>query len=425
MKVILLIAGLIFAGIGTGLFYLMIKPSLDAKNILENGVETSATLIGLGSNVSKGSDAYYWLKLSFVNSESETITYKTKSLYPQSFIKSQGIAEYNKNTNRYVVTEEPVLVMYLGDKAVIKEFVPVEHEEWTNWLAPGIFGGIGVLILLGMALAPVVGMFPFLQQLLALIGFIFIGGVFAGVGAGVYFWVLQPPMEAAKILKKGVETTATVIEAKSKVTSTTKSGSSSSTKALYYLNLSFVNAKGETITYKTNSMYDKYFLRKMNIATEINSTTGKYDEQQVQVMCLGAKAVVKEYVPEKTETFLWLFPIVFGAIGVAFWLALLWGIVKTTNDYIIKTTGAESTGVYVKHEEMTVNNEKLKTETPACNIFFTYENQNGEIIEAQTGYLLYHVHEAEALAAMGRFPVKYRGKKAMIMVDGKALQNTR
>ena len=232
MKIILVIVGLICTSIGTGLFYLLIKPSLDAKNILENGVETSATLIAVGSNVSKGSDAYYWIRLSFVNSEGETITYRTKSLYPAYFINGQGIAEYDRKTKRYEVKEEPVQVMYMGDKAVIKEFVPVEHEEWTNWLAPGFFGGIGILILLGLILAPIIGMFPFLQQLLALIGFIFIGGVFAGVGAGVYFWVLQPPMEATKILKKGVETTATVIEAKSKVTSTTKSGSSSSTKAL-------------------------------------------------------------------------------------------------------------------------------------------------------------------------------------------------
>jgi len=409
----LVIAGLICTGIGTGLFYLLIKPSLDAKNILKNGVETTATLIDIGSNVSKGSDAYYWIRLSFVNAAGETITYKTKSLYPAYFINGQGIAEYNKTAKRYVVTEEPVQVMYLGDKAVIKEFVPAEHEEWTNWLAPGVFGGIGVLILLGMALAPIIGMFPFLQQLLALIGFIFIGGVFAGVGAGVYFWVLQPPMEATKILKKGAETTATVIYADSKVTSTTKSGSSSSTKALYYLNLSFVNAKGETITYKTNSMYDKYFLRNLNIATEINSITGKYDEQQVQVLYLGEKAIVKGYEPEKTETFLWIFPIVFGIIGAAIWLALLWGIVKTTGEFIIKQTGDASTGIYLKHEQ--------KTGTIYYYVYFKYENKFQEIVETGTGFS-YQDFEAETLAAMGTFPVRYLGKKAVIAVDRKVLQ---
>ena len=355
MKIILAIAGLICTGIGTGLFFLLLKPSLDAKNILKNGVETSATLIDVGSSMSKGSEAYYWVKLSFVNSAGETITCKTKSLYPASVIKSQGIAEYTytlsyvnsagetitrktngiipkshfdeqgitnyQYTEGFEVTDEPVAAMYMGDKAVLKEYVPKVDEDWTNWLAPGFFGGVGVLILLGLALAPAVERYAVVAATVSFLLFAFIGFVFAGVGAGVYLWVLKPPMEAAKILKKGDETTATVIAAESNV--------AVNDKPKYYLILSYANAKGETVTYKTNSMYDKYFLRDMKIATEINSNTGKYDEQQVQVMYRGAKAVVKGYVPEKTEKFLWIFPIVFGAIGAGIWLALVWGIIKT------------------------------------------------------------------------------------------------
>jgi len=407
MKIILVIVGLIFAGIGTGLFYLLIKPSLDAKNILKNGVETTATLIDIGSNMSSN-EAYYWLKLSFVNPEGETITCKTKSLYPQSFIIKAGIAEHNSKTKKFELSEEPVQVMYMGEKAVLKEFVP-ENAGWATWIIPGFFGGIGMLILLGLILAPVVGLFPVIQQLLALIGLILVGGVFAGVGAGVYFWVLKPPMEATKILKKGTETTATVIYAESKLTETTKSGSTSSTKALYYLNLSFVNSKGETITYKTNSMYDKYFLRNMNIATEINSTTGKYDEQQVQVMYLGAKAVVKGYVPEKTEMFLWLFPIIFGAIGAAIWIALAWGIVKSTGEFIIKQTGTAGIGIYLKHEQRTVS------DATSYNIYYSFENKHGKIIENKSGALYIDEQKAEELIKKRSFPIKYIGKKAVII----------
>jgi len=241
MKIILAIVGVICIGIGALVFSLLIKPSLDAKNILKNGVETTARLIDIGSNMSSN-EAYYWLKLSFVNLDGKTVTCKTKSLYPQSYIIKSGIAEHNRKTKKFELTEERVQVMYIGEKAVLKEFIP-ENIGWATWIIPGFFGGIGVLILLGMVLAPIVGMFPIIQQLLALIGLMLVGGIFAGIGAGVYFWVLKPPMEAAKILKKGTETTATVIYANSKFTSTTKSGSSSSTKALYYLNLSFVNSK--------------------------------------------------------------------------------------------------------------------------------------------------------------------------------------
>jgi hypothetical protein len=145
-------------------------------------------------------------------------------------------------------------------------------------------------------------------------------------------------MEASKILKNGAETTATVIGADSKV--------AVNNTPHYFLILSYVNSEGERITYKTNSLYTENFLRKMKIAAKNNDTTGKYDEQEVQVMYIGAKAVVKGFVPEKNDLLLWLFPIVFGAIGAAFWITLAWGIVKGTAEFIIKHIGAAGTGIY-------------------------------------------------------------------------------
>jgi hypothetical protein len=68
---------------------------------------------------------------------------------------------------------------------------------------------------------------------------------------------------------------------------------------------------------------------------------------------------------------------------------------------------------------MTISNKKV--DTSARNIYFTFENQHGEIIEAQTGFLAFEDFEAEALAAMKTFPIKYKGKKAIIMVDRKEL----
>ena len=399
---VLVIFGLVFTGVGIGVFYLLIKPSLDAKDILKNGIETKATLMDIGSNMSKGSESYYWLKLSFVNSDGETITCKTDSLYPVSFIKGRGIAEYNQDAKKYEVTKEPVRVMYMGDKAVLKDFVPKDDEDWATWMIPGVFGGVGVLILLSLILGPVVGRFPVIQQLLGLILLVGVGFVFAGIGGGTYLWILKPPMEAAKILKNGTETTATVIEADSKL--------AVNNKPYYYLVLSYANSEGEEITCKTNSLYDKYFLWKMEIATEINHTTGKYDEQQVQVMYIGDRAVVKGFVPEKGDMWLWVFPVVFGAIGVGIWLALVWGIVISAGGFFIKYIGVAGTGIYLKHEQNTISG------VTTCNIYYTFENKHRKKIEAKTGFV-YRDFEAEGLAAMRRFPVRYIGKKSVVMVD--------
>ena len=333
MRIILLIAGLIFAGIGTGLFFLLIKPSIDARNILENGIETTATIIDINSNMSKGNERFFWLKLSFVNSAQEKITYRTKSIYPLSFITAHGIAEINNNAKKYKATNKPIQVMYLGNKAVVKDFIPKEDKDWTNWLGPGFFGGIGVLILLGLALAPLAEMFPVVRQTIGFLLLMFCGFVFAGTGAGVYFWVIKPPLEAAAILKNGVETTATVLGARTTGPTTRTTGSVSTTETYYSLKLSFVNSQGEEITYKTHSLYTEYFLRGFNIDVEYNPETGIYDKQTVQVIYLGNKAVKKGFVPEKAELYLWIFPIVFGTIGAGIWFALLWGIVAGLDSF--------------------------------------------------------------------------------------------
>jgi hypothetical protein len=352
---------------------------------------------------------------TYINAAGETITHKSISKISASYFKEQGITEY-KYTDKFELTQEPLQVMYVGDKTVLKEFVP-EDAGWSTWLIPGFFGGIGVLILLGLALVPVIGIFPIVGQVIAFLGLVFIGFVFAGIGASVYFWVLKPPMEATKILKNGTETTATVVEViDSKVSTTTTTSSGSSKKVisnrLYRLTLAFVNAKGEEIIYETKTIYTGSFIERMKIA----------EKETVQVVRLGNKAIVKGYEPDSTDDWLWIFSIVFGAIGIAFWLIIAWGIIKSIDEFIIKKHGFETTGIYLKHEKFTVPNKKNETESPACNIFFTYKNQNGEIVEVQTGYLSYKVHEAEALAEMKTFSVKYKGKKAIIMVDKNALE---
>jgi hypothetical protein len=154
----------------------------------------------------------------------------------------------------------------------------------------------------------------------------------------------------------------------------------------------------------------------MKIAVKKDGTSGRYDEQQVQVIYLGNKAVVKGYVPVKGDALFWLFPIVFGAIGAAFWIVLFWGIVKATGDFVIKQFGAEGTGIYLKHER------RIVTDATSNTIYFTFENRRQEIIEAKT-YCIFSDIEAERLKTMQTFPVKFLGNKAILTIDRKVLQN--
>ena len=72
-----------------------------------------------------------------------------------------------------------------------------------------------------------------LMGILGVFLILLIPAIFGGVGAGVFFWLIKPPMEAGKIHKKGVETTATVIGMDSNVTVSSSSGNTI-TKERYY-----------------------------------------------------------------------------------------------------------------------------------------------------------------------------------------------
>ena len=130
--------------------------------------------------------------------------------------------------------------------------------------------------------------------------------VFGGTGAGVFFGLIKPQLDAGKILKKGAEAMANVIVLDGNVTASSSSGNSTREEQYYYLKLSFVNSEGDKIEYKTRSIYSERFINEYGIQ----------NGEPVQVMYLGTKAVVKDFIPEH-QIWLWVFPIVFGAIGAA------------------------------------------------------------------------------------------------------------
>jgi hypothetical protein len=337
MKAILAGFGLVFTFIGIGLFFLLVKPTMDTKRVLKKGVETTAFITGTDSAVTKGGERHYYLRLFYINTAGEKITAKTGSVYPESFIvgrkNGQEIAKYNSKTKEYDITTKQLQVMYIGSKAVVKGFVP-EDVEWWTWIYPLVFGGIGVLILIAGIMGPAIKHFVERHKVIqAILGFIartFLVLCFGGIGAGVFFGVLKPPMDARRILRNGVETTAAIISLHSNHTI--------NDVPYYFLKLSFINSEGEEITVETNSLYSERFISDQKIAA-YNKATGKYDtvtQETVRIKYIGKKAVLRSYVPDKTDNWLWVFPIVFGAIGAFFLIAMVAGIVKVAGEFIVK-----------------------------------------------------------------------------------------
>ena len=72
-----------------------------------------------------------------------------------------------------------------------------------------------------------------LKSILALFLFLLIPAAFGGVGAGVYLGLIRPYNEAGKVLKNGVETTATIIDVDSNFTVSSSSGNTTK-KERYY-----------------------------------------------------------------------------------------------------------------------------------------------------------------------------------------------
>jgi len=239
-----------------------------------------------------------------------------------------------------------------------------------------------------------------LKIILGVISYLLIPAIFGGVGAGVFFGVIKPPMEAGKILKKGVETTASIVDIDSKVTVSSSSGNTTKKERFYYLKLSFVNSGGDEIEYKTRSIYSERFIRNHNI--EKDGT--------VQVAYMGAKAVVKGFVPEY-ETWLWIFPVIFGGIGAGFLILPVFMFLLTANDNIIKKHGVSATGTYLETRKW-VNDEKSMFNSIHC----TLTKDNGDTVEVKTRFI-YTNSEAEKLAKMRSFPIMYKGNKAVIMID--------
>jgi hypothetical protein len=243
--------------------------------------------------------------------------------------------------------------------------------------------------------------------------FLIFGVVFGGFATGAFYVFIKPQLDAEQILKNGTETTATVINIGGNATV--------NGEPRYYIRFSFINSEDEEITVKTGSLYPEYFLRNSGIAAYSDSTRsfGVVFGKEIQVMYKGANAVVKGYVAESETGFMWIFVLVFGGVGAGMLIAFAYSIAADARNSKIKQYGRDGTGKYLNHtSNVTYNN------VPYFRIHFSFEDYDGRIIEVKTGSS-YSQHEAEAIAAMQSFPIKYMGDKAVIMLDKQTLLQTR
>lgn len=157
-----------------------------------------------------------------------------------------------------------------------------------------------------------------IKGILGILLFLLLPGIFGGIGAGVYFGIIKPQFEAGKILGNGAEAKALIIDVNSGFSVSSSSGSTTKNERYYYLRLSFVNSEGNEIEYRTRSIYPDEFIRKNHIDKG----------ETVRVMYMGAKAVIKGYIP-KYETWLWIFPVIFGGIAAGFLVLLVFSFVRS------------------------------------------------------------------------------------------------
>ena len=239
-----------------------------------------------------------------------------------------------------------------------------------------------------------------LKTIFGFILFLIIPGIFGGFGAGVYFGLIAPYIEAKKIIKKGFETTAIIIDMESKFTLTTTTGIMTQKEQIYFLKLIFINSEKKEIEYKTGSIYPKSFIDENDIET--GST--------VQVIYLENKAVIKGFIP-KYMLRLWLFPIGFGAIAIGFLLLFIVSNIMNEKDNMIKKFGTPTTAAYSDKKRL-INADSFDLFSIIC----TYKNDNGDDIKVRTRFL-YNNSEVKKIAIMGSFPIMYKDDKAVIMIE--------
>lgn len=233
--------------------------------------------------------------------------------------------------------------------------------------------------------------------------------VFIGLSIGLFEINFIPKAADKKVLQNGVETTATV----ESVYSNTKING----KPYYYIEFIYKNEKGEYITAKTNAAYTFEKLLNMNVIYYDTIYNDYYipENATIQIKYLGNKAVAKDYVESKSNSIMYIVSGIFLLFGlIAFATSISIFVKKGKYNKLLKT-GVEGEGRFMsKKVGISVNREKY------YKIKFSFTNENGQFTEYETD-AIYRELEANVIETMKTFPIKYKGKKAIINLSNQEL----
>jgi len=122
------------------------------------------------------------------------------------------------------------------------------------------------------------------------------------------------------------------------------------------------------------------------------------------------------YIFGESSWSLWSFIIISGGVGVLSFWKFVANIVSDIKNSKIKQFGRNGTGVYLEHKEATKVNE-----IPYYDIYFSFKNDYGQIIETKTSGSVYRKYQAEAFSLMKTFQIRYLDNNAIITVDKQTL----
>jgi len=124
LGIVLLIFGLGFTGVVVLISIPLTKSYLEAKHIINKGTETTATVIDIDSRYAVNDISYYYITLSFVHANGETVALKTSSVYTADFLRNLAV-EYNndeEDEDTYgfqSLLGKQIQVIYSGNKAAV------------------------------------------------------------------------------------------------------------------------------------------------------------------------------------------------------------------------------------------------------------------------------------------------------------------
>jgi len=134
--------------------------------------------------------------------------------------------------------------------------------------------------------------------------------------------------------------------------------------------------------------------------------SGTHIWQSLLITAIGIIAAVLDIMFMQTRTLM----ILFGVVAVIGLWSTVYNILKLNRQRAVQSSSTSGTGKYLKHTAYA-----LDLDAPFWELHYTYTDENGTSREAKA--TIDSVNRVFALKQAGEFPIKVRGKHAVIAVD--------